>query len=236
MPTAAKTPTRRYRSIDDLTDIYSGGNQRSSSSPRSYRSLDDLIAGRSAQQTQRTPQPKYIQTKQKAPSGQRRQHRAMFDVLSDPDSAARFRAAKLSQTETKPHGTIEEIVKSAEHIWDDTLATPSGSSSATSVPSGEKTSPIPPKKRPVSPYIGVVEANRNLIIKDGKEAFASLSNGLRQYNEAARQFTASIRALQSGLSVRGKALLKRDIEELQGFKQVVQDTLRNFSIKMPVAK
>ena len=93
-----------------------------------------------------------------------------------------------------------------------------------------------PVKKPISPYVGVVEANRDLIVADGKKAFASLRNGLRQYNDAAKRFTASIRALQPGLSIRGKALLKRDIEELQGFKQVVQDTLNNFSIKMPAAK
>ena len=216
MATATKNPTRRYRSIDDLTDLYSGGNQRGYSSPRSYKSMDDLLAVRPTQQTQRMPQPKSTQTGQKVPSGQRPQYRTTFDLLNDPDSAARFRAAKLSQTETKTHRTIEDIVKSAEHV---------------------KKTPLPPKeKRPTSPYVAVVEANRNLIIKDGKEAFAGLSNGLRQYNEAARQFTASIRALQSGLSVRGKALLKRDVEELQGFKQVVQDTLRNFNIKMPAAQ
>lgn len=91
------------------------------------------------------------------------------------------------------------------------------------------------KTQDIDKSLGEVEKKRALVANGTAHAFSALKNSLLQYNNAARNFSAVLKQLLPETSARGRALAKRDVEELQVFKGVVRQMLHDFNIKMPTS-
>ena len=82
------------------------------------------------------------------------------------------------------------------------------------------------------------ESNYKAVVSGQRDAFRNLKTSLLKFNQSARALTSTASSVAKKASPRARALLKRDIEYLSEFRNVVAGMMQDFSIVLhdPAAK